>query len=157
MNVRPMQSPSDIPRRRFDLRGMGRQVFRQAPRRLYLLLALALFVLIAWGVCTVYVRPNEFAVKQVTVGRHKGILPEIYYPGLHFVSPGTERLHVFPTDIQVLDLTSDPRERGKDDKRITPAINIQTSEGYTVTVADLHDETIKLSAGRKQHRLVRAA
>jgi len=94
MNVRPMQSSSDTPRRRFDLRGMGRQVFRQAPRRLYLLLALALFVLIAWGVCTVYVRPNEFAVKQVTVGRHKGILPEVYYPGLHFVSPGTERLHI---------------------------------------------------------------
>jgi len=134
MNVRPMQSSSDIPRRRFDLRGMGRQVFRQAPRRLYLLLALALFVLIAWGVCTVYVRPNEFAVKQVTVGRHKGILPEVYYPGLHFVSPGTERLHVFPTDIQSLDLTSDPKERPKDDKRVTPAINIQTSEGYTVTV-----------------------
>ena len=30
-------------------------------------------------------------------------------------------------------------------------------EGHTVTVADLHDDAIKLSAGRKQHRLVRAA
>jgi len=30
--------------------------------------------------------------------------------------------------------TSDPKERPKDDKRVTPAINIQTSEGYTVTV-----------------------
>ena len=97
-------------------------------------MAAALFVLVVWGVCTVYVRPNEFAVKQVTVGRHKGILPEVYYPGLHFVSPGTERLHVFPTDIQSLDLTNDPNERPKDDKRVTPAINIQTSEGYTVTV-----------------------
>jgi tyrosyl-tRNA synthetase len=29
-------------------------------------------------------------------------------------------------------------------------------EGQTVTVADLHDDAIKLSAGRKQHRLVRA-
>jgi tyrosyl-tRNA synthetase len=28
-------------------------------------------------------------------------------------------------------------------------------EGYTVTVSDLHDDVIKLSAGRKQHRLVR--
>jgi tyrosyl-tRNA synthetase len=28
-------------------------------------------------------------------------------------------------------------------------------EGQTVTVADLHDDTIKLSAGRKHHRLVR--
>jgi tyrosyl-tRNA synthetase len=30
-------------------------------------------------------------------------------------------------------------------------------EGRTVTVADLHDNAIKLSAGRKHHRLVRAA
>ena len=30
-------------------------------------------------------------------------------------------------------------------------------EGHTVTVADLHDDAIKLSAGRKRHRLVRAA
>ena len=30
-------------------------------------------------------------------------------------------------------------------------------EGHTVTVADLHHDVIKLSAGRKQHRLVRAA
>jgi tyrosyl-tRNA synthetase len=29
-------------------------------------------------------------------------------------------------------------------------------EGHTVTVADLHDGAIKLSAGRKHHRLVRA-
>jgi tyrosyl-tRNA synthetase len=29
-------------------------------------------------------------------------------------------------------------------------------EGLTVTVADLHDDAIKLSAGRKHHRLVRA-
>ena len=28
-------------------------------------------------------------------------------------------------------------------------------EGHTVTVADLHGDAIKLSAGRKQHRLVR--
>jgi len=30
-------------------------------------------------------------------------------------------------------------------------------EGHTVTVADLHDDAIKLSAGRKHHRLVRTA
>ena len=132
--MQPMQAPPS-PRRRFDLHGVGRRVFGERPgRRLYLVLAAAVFVLVVWGVCTVYVHPNEFAVKQVTVGRHKGILPEVYYPGLHFVTPGTERLHVFPTDIQSLDLTSDPNERPKDDKRITPAINIQTSEGYTVTV-----------------------
>ena len=31
-----------------------------------------------------------------------------------------------------------------------------SQEGHTVTVADLHDDAIKLSAGRKHHRLVRA-
>ena len=29
-------------------------------------------------------------------------------------------------------------------------------EGQTITALDLHDDVIKLSAGRKQHRLVRA-
>jgi hypothetical protein len=29
------------------------------------------------------------------------------------------------------------------------------NEGQTVTVGDLHDDAIKLSAGRKHHRLVR--
>jgi len=126
--VQPIQVPPGIPRRRFDLRAAGRRVFGARPgRRLYLLIAGVVFVFIVWAVCAVYVRPNEFAVKQVTVGRHKGILPEVYYPGLHFVSPGTERLHVFSTDIQSLDLTNDPKERPKDDKRVTPAINIQTS------------------------------
>jgi len=133
--VQPIQVPPGIPRRRFDLRAAGRRVFGERPgRRLYLVVAAVIFIFIVWAVCAVYVRPNEFAVKQVTVGRHKGILPEVYYPGLHFVSPGTERLHVFSTDIQSLDLTNDPKERPKDDKRVTPAINIQTSEGYTVTV-----------------------
>ena len=135
MNVQPIQVPPGIPRRRFDLRAAGRRVFGARPgRRLYLVIAAVVLIFIVWAVCAVYVRPNEFAVKQVTVGRHKGILPEVYYPGLHFVSPGTERLHVFSTDIQSLDLTNDPKERPKDDKRVTPAINIQTSEGYTVTV-----------------------
>lgn len=133
--MQPIQVPPGIPRRRFDLRAAGRRVFGERPgRRLYLVIAGVVFIFIVWAVCAVYVRPNEFAVKQVTVGRHKGILPEVYYPGLHFVSPGTERLHVFSTDIQSLDLTNDPNERPKDDKRVTPAINIQTSEGYTVTV-----------------------
>ena len=133
--MQPIQVPPGIPRRRFDLRAAGRRVFGERPgRRLYLVIAGVVFIFIVWAVCAVYVRPNEFAVKQVTVGRHKGILPDVYYPGLHFVSPGTERLHVFSTDIQSLDLTNDPNERPKDDKRVTPAINIQTSEGYTVTV-----------------------
>ncbi len=35
--------------------------------------------------------------------------------------------------------------------------HVITDEGTTITVRDLHDDAIKLSAGRKHHRLVRAA
>ena len=59
MTVRPMQVPTDMPRRRFDFRGMGRQVFARRTRRLYLIVAAVLFVLVTWGVCTVYVRPTS--------------------------------------------------------------------------------------------------
>src|SRR6202011_4137981 len=44
-----------------------------------------------------------------------------------------EQMHVFPTDIQLLSLTADPNEHGRSDRRM-PALNIQTSEGYNVSV-----------------------
>jgi regulator of protease activity HflC (stomatin/prohibitin superfamily) len=118
-----------------DLRAASQRVFGTSRgRRLYLLLG-ALFVLVlAYGVCTIYVRPNEMGVKQVIVGAKKGILPEVYYPGVHWVSPGTEKMHLFPTDIQLLNLTNDASERGKAEQTFRPPLNIQTSEGYTVTV-----------------------
>jgi len=126
---------ADPPRLPIDLRAASQRIFgTPRGRRLYLLLGGLLVALVAYGVCTVYVRPNELGVKQVIVGSTKGILPEVYYPGIHWVSPGTERMHVFPSDIQILNLTNDASERGKAEQSIRPALNIQTSEGYTVTV-----------------------
>src|SRR5205823_5428901 len=80
-----------------------------------------------------YVGPNEAAIKQVTVGPSKGIKPEIIHTGLHYVGPG-EKLHRFPTDLQILNLTNDPNERNTDERLTVPALNITTSEGYNVTV-----------------------
>jgi regulator of protease activity HflC (stomatin/prohibitin superfamily) len=126
---------AEIPRIPVDLKAASQRVFGTSRgRRLYLVLGGLVLFLVAYNACTVYVRPNEFGVMQVIVGTSKGIRPEVYFPGLHWVSPGTERLHRFPTDIQLLSLTNDRAERGQSDQRLRPALNIQTSEGYTVTV-----------------------
>ncbi len=102
-------------------------------RALYLVLAAAVAGVFGYGSCTTYVRPNESGIKQVVYGTGKGIKKDIYRPGLHFVAAGMERLHRFPTDVQSLNMTgeaSGPRE----DSRNSAPLNIQTSEGYNVTV-----------------------
>jgi regulator of protease activity HflC (stomatin/prohibitin superfamily) len=123
------------PRIPVDLRAASRRIFGTARgRRLYFVVGALLLLMVTYTLCTTYLRPNEVGVKQVIVGSKKGILPEVYYPGVHWVSPGTERMYVFPADIQLLNLTNDASERGKAEQTIRPPLNIQTSEGYTVTV-----------------------
>lgn len=90
-------------------------------------------LLVAYNLCTVYVRPFQLGVKQVILGGGKGIREEIYKPGLYWVTPGVERMHLFPSDLQVLEMTDNPAElSGQADHRVVRAIQIQTSEGYTV-------------------------
>lgn len=79
-----------------------------------------------------YVKPNEFAVKQVKMGLKRGIQEKVYGPGLHFLIPGVEVFHTFPRDLQVFDLTS---IRNKASSRfIDKAAYIQTSDGFFVNV-----------------------
>ncbi|WP_158501526.1 SPFH domain-containing protein [Vitiosangium sp. GDMCC 1.1324] len=90
--------------------------------------------LFAYNACTVYVRPYEMGVKQVILGGEKGIREGVYGPGLHWVTPGAERMHLFPTDLQVLEMADNRAEVGEGaDHRVVRAIKIQTSEGYTVS------------------------
>ena len=95
-----------------------------------------LFALVAfaslYATFTIYIRPNEFAVRQIYLGPRKGIQENIYGPGLHFVMPGYERLHIFPRDIQVLEFNQ--YDSASADAVVTQPIRIQTSEGYQVTV-----------------------
>lgn len=124
-----------IPRRRFDLRAASNRMFKTRWGRIgYLAFAIFFAILLFQGAFTVYVKPNELGIKQVIVGANKGIRNEIFHAGLHWITPGTERMHIFPADLQLLSLTNDPNERATHDERKTPALNIQTSEGYTVTV-----------------------
>lgn len=103
-------------------------------RLLWLLVAPLLLLLVMWQGCFVYVRPNQVGVKQVIVGTKQGIHPEVYGPGLNWVVPGVERMHTFPADLQVLEMSDKPSATGARNERNVPAIKIQTSEGYTVSV-----------------------
>jgi len=96
----------------------------------------AVLVLLGYGSFTTYVRPGEAGVKQIKFGMGKGIDPEVYGTGLHYVGPG-ETMHRFPLRVQVLELSNSRSEGGSEDldgHRTAPGINIQTSEGYTVQV-----------------------
>ncbi len=97
-------------------------------------LALLLF---GYASFTVYVEPHELAVRQVflglPLGPEKGIQDDIYGPGLYFVMPGYERLHLFPRDMQLVELNDYASEANRATSS-APSIRIQTSEGYQVTV-----------------------
>lgn len=96
--------------------------------------------------CTTYVPPNMMAIKQVYFGSQAGMRPERYGPGLHFVVSGIERLHFFPADLQVVNL-SDSSSETSAQFRSAPSIKIQTSDGYNVQL----DVTL-LSAFRTRTR-----
>jgi len=117
-----------------DWRGASNRVFRMRRGRiLYLIIAPMVLALFGYASCSVYVHPNQFGIKQVVVGPGKGINKDVYTAGLHWITPGAEQMHLFPTDVQLLSLTADPNERGRSDRRLPP-LNIQTSEGYNVIV-----------------------
>ena len=104
-------------------------------RKLWIPLSVLVLLLFGYNSCTTYVRPGQAAVKQISYGMGKGIEAHVYTTGLHYVGPG-EKLHLFPTRVQVLELTSSKAEASADVEghRTTSAINIQTSEGYNVRV-----------------------
>lgn len=82
--------------------------------------------------------PDEVAIKEIRMGPNQGKQEEPIGPGLRFVIPGYERLHVFPRDMQVLDLNSSDNTYAamhlSEDYKIAPAISIQTSDGFQVQV-----------------------
>ncbi len=99
---------------------------------------LALVALLGiYAMFTVYVEPTELAVRQVflklPLGPEKGIQSNIYGPGLYFIMPGYERLHLFPRDMQLVEL-NDYATQASLAAAAAPSIRIQTSEGYQVTV-----------------------
>lgn len=117
-----------IPRIQFPKPGAG------PSRALWLVGSSLLVLLVGYNACTTYVRPGQAGVKQVSYGINKGIVQETYPVGLHYVGFG-EKMHLFPTRLQVLELAAGGTEGSEGEgHRTTTAINIQTSEGYSVRV-----------------------
>lgn len=84
--------------------------------------------------CLVYVRPNEYGIKQVNIGVKTGIQERVYNPGFHFVMPfGFQVMHRFPRDIQVFELTNYSESASREARR-EKAAHIQTSDGFFVDV-----------------------
>ncbi|MBN2798595.1 MAG: SPFH domain-containing protein [Deltaproteobacteria bacterium] len=86
---------------------------------------------------TVTIGPDQFAVRQVFLGPSQGVGDRVFGPGLHLQIPGYERYHKVPRDMQVLELNDSEAShvhKSWEDFKVAPAIRIQTSEGYQVTV-----------------------
>jgi regulator of protease activity HflC (stomatin/prohibitin superfamily) len=95
--------------------------------------------------CFVYVHPDEVGIRQVLFGSDAGIKKDPVRTGLRLAVRGAERIHIFPTDLQVMDMVSSTGEGGRQARNRRSdgrpaevhqagAIRIQTSEGYAVTV-----------------------
>ena len=80
-----------------------------------------------------YVEPNEYGIKQVKIGIHRGIQEKAYGTGLHFVIPVMQKMHFLPKDVQVLELTNFPGTASAYARR-EKAAHIQTSDGFFVDV-----------------------
>jgi regulator of protease activity HflC (stomatin/prohibitin superfamily) len=94
-----------------------------------------LVVLIAYTTCSTYVEPGQVGIKQRVFGSGQGVQTEIYQPGLHWITPGAERMHLFPATLQMLEMSDSPNPGGGlVSVRTVPALKIQTSAGSIVSV-----------------------
>jgi len=102
-------------------------------KRKFILLAL-IVVIVLYNFFLVYVEPNEYGIKVVRIGTHRGVQEKHYGPGLHLVLPfGFQKMHKLPRDIQVLELTNFPKTASYH-SRSDKAAHIQTSDGFFVDV-----------------------
>ena len=109
---------------------------RWLKKRHIIIAVIAFFLVVQVSQCLVYIRPNECGIKEVKVGVHRGIHSKIYTPGFAFVVPfGVERMHRFPNNIQVLELTAvEPHDSRNSAHNFSRAAKIQTSDGFFVDV-----------------------
>ncbi|HKA87547.1 MAG TPA: SPFH domain-containing protein [Haliangiales bacterium] len=129
-DIKPRQplSPSSL------LAGLLRLIWRILRIKVvWITLVVLLALYFGAGACTTYVPPNAIGIKQVYYGSSAGIRKDLYGPGLHFLAAGVERLHLFPRDLQIVNFSSSASELSQR-ARNAPAINVQTSDGYKVTL-----------------------
>lgn len=98
----------------------------------WLVLVLAPLVFLRACVVT-YVAPSEIALRQISFGPSKGLQKELVLPGYRRQIRGYETVRTFPRDMQAIEFTNDPTERGTDHRTLS-AINVPTVDGYPVAV-----------------------
>jgi regulator of protease activity HflC (stomatin/prohibitin superfamily) len=120
----------------------------------FIVLTTLIATALVYSSCTTRVLPNEWGVEQRRFGLTTGVVPRAFGPGLYFVGPGVT-MHTFPREIHVLEASYDREEAvrragatgervnayfnrrdrllGDATHRTVEALNIQTSDGYSVT------------------------
>lgn len=120
----------------------GRNLRALAPTGVPLLLLLCfLLFAFAYAICTQYIHPDEFAVKQVDVPvplftGSAGIHSNIYDTGVQWRLPGCEKFLVFPKSIRAVTLHAKGKLNEDQERfvRYEEAAHIQTSDGFFINL-----------------------
>ena len=111
---------------------LPRMSFKVSGKTKVILIILAVF-LFTYNSFLTYIEPNEYGIKQVKIGVHRGIQSTPYITGLYFILPLFQVIHKLPRDIQVLELTNSPMSSSEFAHQ-EKAAHIQTSDGFFVDV-----------------------
>ncbi len=122
--------------------GLGQFLRQMAPTGLPLLVVLILFLfLILYGICTQYIEPDQFAVKQVDVPvplitGAAGIHSNIYSTGIQWRLPGCEKFLIFPKSVRAVTLHAKGKNQEEAERfvRYEDAAHIQTSDGFFINL-----------------------
>ncbi len=126
----------DDPRKAISVRFEELRNSRRIPRFPYMakiVIAILALIVILDVLCLIYVEPDQFGIKVVRLGAHRGVQKEVHGSGLYFVIPGMHQIHRLPMGVQVLELTNTPATAALSSRR-EKAAHIQTSDGFFVDV-----------------------
>lgn len=80
-----------------------------------------------------YVSPDQIGLRQISLGPSKGLQKTLVRPGYRRQIRTYETVRTFPRDLQIVEFTTNPAERGADHRTVN-AINVPTVDGYPVAV-----------------------
>ena len=118
----------------FNVKEKFKQLSSAIKKRLLIIVIIAVVLLIFIQSFIVYIKPDQYGIKQVNIGIKTGIQEKRYETGFHFLMPfGFEVMHKFPRNIQVFELNN-YAESASANARQVKAAHIQTSDGFYVDV-----------------------
>lgn len=119
---------------RFGVQSPFLQQVRGRFGKLFLRMLLVLVPLFLLRSCLItYVPPGEIGVRQISYGSGKGLQKKPVGSGYRREITSFEAIHTFPRDIQAVEFTGHPAERGASTLQ-RPAIKVPTVDGYPVDV-----------------------